>query len=139
MYILNLENFGKSVGSGGGPTIDGEDYRKYIEEYVNKLLNDKSSHKFVESLPQAGPETISTLYFILDPDDPTKATMHVTHVTTGPSGNITSYNWIHLSDISGGNSESSEPCVTEEEKDKWNNKLNYSVNEENEELIINRN
>lgn len=130
MYILNLENLSKSVGGGG---TNSEDYKKYIEEYVNELLKDKSSHKFVQALPQASAETASTLYFILDPDDPTKATMHVTHVTTDSSGNVTSYNWVHLSDL-----EDSEP-VTAEEKERWNNKLNYSVNEDNEELIINRN
>lgn len=126
MYILNLDNskiHPVSVSLTGNNT-NPDDVR-----HLEKLINSKVGCEIVSYLPDADENTTSKLYLLKSsPDSSTFSSISFTETTEDSSGSIVSYNWIHF-DVN---------TVTSEEKNKWNNKLNYSINEDDEMLIFTR-
>ena len=126
MYILNLDNSKThpvSV-SFASNSLNPDDVQR-----LENLINSKISCEIVSSLPDADENTTSKLYLLrTSPDSSTFSSISFTETTEDSSGNIVSYNWIHF-DVN---------AAISEEKNKWNNKLNYSVDEDDEMLIFTR-
>ena len=126
MYILNLDNSKTHPVSVSltGNSADPDDV-----QHLENLINSKVGCEIVSYLPDASENTTSKLYLLKSsPDSSTFSSISFTETTEDSSGNIVSYNWIHFY----------VNTVTSEEKNKWNNKVNCSVNEDDEMLIFTR-
>ena len=126
MYILNLDN---SKTHPVSVSLTGSSVNPDDVQHLENLINSKVGCEIVSSLPEASENTTSKLYLLKSsPDSSTFSSISFTETTEDSSGNIVSYNWIHF-DVN---------IITSEEKNKWNNKLNYSINEDDEMLIFTR-
>lgn len=126
MYILNLDN---SKTHPVSVSLTGNNVNPDDVQHLENLINSKVSCEIVSSLPEASENTTSKLYLLKSsPDSSTFSSISFTETTEDSSGNIVSYNWIHFY----------VNTVTSEEKTKWNNKVNCSVNEDDEMLIFTR-
>lgn len=126
MYILNLDN---SKTHPVSVSLTGSNVNPDDVQHLENLINSKVGCEIVSSLPEANENTTSKLYLLKSsPDSSTFSSISFTETTEDSSGSIVSYNWIHF-DVN---------TVTSEEKNKWNNKLNYSINEDDEMLIFTR-
>lgn len=126
MYILNLDN---SKTHPVSVSLTGNNVNPNDVQHLENLINSKVSCEIVSSLPEASENTTSKLYLLKSsPDSSTFSSISFTETTEDSSGNIISYNWIHFY----------VNTVTSEEKTKWNNKVNCSVNEDDEMLIFTR-
>ena len=127
MYILNLDNSKThpvSV-SFASNSLNTDDIQR-----LENLINSKVGCEIVSYLPDASENTTSKLYLLKSsPDSSTFSSISFTETTEDSSGSIVSYNWIHFDVVN---------TVTSEEKNKWNNKVNCSVNEDDEMLIFTR-
>ena len=127
MYILNLDNSKTHPVSVSltGKSADPDDV-----QHLENLINSKVGCEIVSYLPDASENTTSKLYLLKSsPDSSTFSSISFTETTEDSSGSIVSYNWIHFDVVN---------TVTSEEKNKWNNKVNCSVNEDDEMLIFTR-
>lgn len=127
MYILNLDNSKTHPVSVSltGNIADLDDV-----QHLENLINSKVGCEIVSYLPDASENTTSKLYLLKSsPDSSTFSSISFTETTEDSSGSIVSYNWIHFDVVN---------TVTSEEKNKWNNKVNCSVNEDDEMLIFTR-
>ena len=127
MYILNLDNSKTHPVSVSltGTSADPDDV-----QHLENLINSKVGCEIVSYLPDASENTTSKLYLLKSsPDSSTFSSISFTETTEDSSGSIVSYNWIHFDVVN---------TVTSEEKNKWNNKVNCSVNEDDEMLIFTR-
>lgn len=127
MYILNLDNSKTHPVSVSltGNSADSDDV-----QHLENLINSKVGCEIVSYLPDASENTTSKLYLLKSsPDSSTFSSISFTETTEDSSGSIVSYNWIHFDVVN---------TVTSEEKNKWNNKVNCSVNEDDEMLIFTR-
>ena len=127
MYILNLDNSKTHPVSVSliGNSADPDDV-----QHLENLINSKVGCEIVSYLPDASENTTSKLYLLKSsPDSSTFSSISFTETTEDSSGSIVSYNWIHFDVVN---------TVTSEEKNKWNNKVNCSVNEDDEMLIFTR-
>lgn len=127
MYILNLDNSKTHPVSVSltGSSADPDDV-----QHLENLINSKVGCEIVSYLPDASENTTSKLYLLKSsPDSSTFSSISFTETTEDSSGSIVSYNWIHFDVVN---------TVTSEEKNKWNNKVNCSVNEDDEMLIFTR-
>ena len=126
MYILNLDN---SKTHPVSVSLTGCGLNPDDVQHLENLINSKVGCEIVSSLPEASENTTSKLYLLKSsPDSSTFSSISFTETTEDSSGNIVSYNWIHFY----------VNTVTSEEKNKWNNKVNCSVNEDDEMLIFTR-
>lgn len=126
MYILNLDN---SKTHPVSVSLTGNSVNPDDVQHLENLINSKVGCEIVSSLPEASENTTSKLYLLKSsPDSSTFSSISFTETTEDSSGSIVSYNWIHF-DVN---------TVTSEEKNKWNNKVNCSVNEDDEMLIFTR-
>ena len=126
MYILNLDN---SKTHPVSVSLTGNNMNPDDVQHLENLINSKVGCEIVSYLPDADENTTSKLYLLKSsPDSSTFSSISFTETTEDSSGSIVSYNWIHF-DVN---------TVTSEEKNKWNNKLNYSINEDDEMLIFTR-
>ena len=127
MYILNLDNSKTHPVSVSltGSSADPDDV-----QHLENLINSKVGCEIVSYLPDASENTTSKLYLLKSsPNSSTFSSISFTETTEDSSGSIVSYNWIHFDVVN---------TVTSEEKNKWNNKVNCSVNEDDEMLIFTR-
>lgn len=126
MYILNLDN---SKTHPVSVSLIGNSVNPDDVQHLENLINSKVGCEIVSSLPEASENTTSKLYLLKSsPDSSTFSSISFTETTEDSSGSIVSYNWIHF-DVN---------IVTSEEKNKWNNKVNCSVNEDDAMLIFTR-
>ena len=126
MYILNLDN---SKTHPVSVSLTGNSVNPDDVQHLENLINSKVGCEIVSFLPEASENTTSKLYLLKSsPDSSTFSSISFTETTEDSSGSIVSYNWIHF-DVN---------TVTSEEKNKWNNKVNCSVNEDDEMLIFTR-
>lgn len=126
MYILNLDN---SKTHPVSVSLTGNNVNPDDVQHLENLINSKVGCEIVSYLPDADENTTSKLYLLKSsPDSSTFSSISFTETTEDSSGSIVSYNWIHF-DVN---------TVTSEEKNKWNNKVNCSVNEDDEMLIFTR-
>ena len=126
MYILNLDN---SKTHPVSVSLTGNSVNPDDVQHLENLINSKVGCEIVSSLPEASENTTSKLYLLKSsPDSSTFSSISFTETTEDSSGSIVSYNWIHFN----------VNTVTSEEKNKWNNKVNCSVNEDDEMLIFTR-
>lgn len=127
MYILNLDN---SKTHPVSVSLSGNCVNPDDVQHLENLINSKVGCEIVSSLPEASENTTSKLYLLKSsPDSSTFSSISFTETTEDSSGSIVSYNWIHFDVVN---------TVTSEEKNKWNNKVNCSVNEDDEMLIFTR-
>ena len=127
MYILNLDN---SKTHPVSVSLTGNSVNPDDVQHLENLINSKVGCEIVSSLPEASENTTSKLYLLKSsPDSSTFSSISFTETTEDSSGSIVSYNWIHFDVVN---------TVTSEEKNKWNNKVNCSVNEDDEMLIFTR-
>ena len=127
MYILNLDN---SKTHPVSVSLTGSSVNPDDVQHLENLINSKVGCEIVSSLPEASENTTSKLYLLKSsPDSSTFSSISFTETTEDSSGSIVSYNWIHFDVVN---------TVTSEEKNKWNNKVNCSVNEDDEMLIFTR-
>ena len=127
MYILNLDN---SKTHPVSVSLTGNNVNPDDVQHLENLINSKVGCEIVSSLPEASENTTSKLYLLKSsPDSSTFSSISFTETTEDSSGSIVSYNWIHFDVVN---------TVTSEEKNKWNNKVNCSVNEDDEMLIFTR-
>ena len=127
MYILNLDN---SKTHPVSVSLTGNSVNPDDVQHLENLINSKVGCEIVSSLPDADENTTSKLYLLrTSPDSSTFSSISFTETTEDSSGSIVSYNWIHFDVVN---------TVTSEEKNKWNNKVNCSVNEDDEMLIFTR-
>ena len=127
MYILNLDN---SKTHPVSISLTGNGVNPDDVQHLENLINSKVGCEIVSSLPEASENTTSKLYLLKSsPDSSTFSSISFTETTEDSSGSIVSYNWIHFDVVN---------TVTSEEKNKWNNKVNCSVNEDDEMLIFTR-
>ena len=127
MYILNLDN---SKTHPVSVSLTGCGLNPDDVQHLENLINSKVGCEIVSSLPEASENTTSKLYLLKSsPDSSTFSSISFTETTEDSSGSIVSYNWIHFDVVN---------TVTSEEKNKWNNKVNCSVNEDDEMLIFTR-
>ena len=127
MYILNLDN---SKTHPVSVSLTGSSVNPDDVQHLENLINSKVGCEIVSYLPDASENTTSKLYLLKSsPDSSTFSSISFTETTEDSSGSIVSYNWIHFDVVN---------TVTSEEKNKWNNKVNCSVNEDDEMLIFTR-
>ena len=127
MYILNLDN---SKTHPVSVSLTGNSVNPDDVQHLENLINSKVGCEIVSSLPEASENTTYKLYLLKSsPDSSTFSSISFTETTEDSSGSIVSYNWIHFDVVN---------TVTSEEKNKWNNKVNCSVNEDDEMLIFTR-
>ena len=127
MYILNLDN---SKTHPVSVSLTGNSAYPDDVQHLENLINSKVGCEIVSYLPDASENTTSKLYLLKSsPDSSTFSSISFTETTEDSSGSIVSYNWIHFDVVN---------TVTSEEKNKWNNKVNCSVNEDDEMLIFTR-
>ena len=127
MYILNLDN---SKTHPVSVSLTGNSVNPDDVQHLENLINSKVGCEIVSYLPDASENTTSKLYLLKSsPDSSTFSSISFTETTEDSSGSIVSYNWIHFDVVN---------TVTSEEKNKWNNKVNCSVNEDDEMLIFTR-
>ena len=127
MYILNLDN---SKTHPVSVSLTGNSVNPDDVQHLENLINSKVGCEIVSYLPDASENTTSKLYLLKSSSDSsTFSSISFTETTEDSSGSIVSYNWIHFDVVN---------TVTSEEKNKWNNKVNCSVNEDDEMLIFTR-